>query len=245
MNINKQYIELLKALTTINPSVLILREGETNLTRMLNVTKDIFYELIAPKESFDFEGDCIGFFAFPEFHDLYSAFGNTEVTQLDARRLKIVDVDSNDAFTYSTHERTFIKGTYKGIDPTDNHFKFLLTDKMRASLKSRAGLVNAERIVFKSIEGEDAVRVTMVNTKSENDFSFAIRKTDELPDNGHILDATGARTELDIVFPAGVISKLPNGDYDVEVSNTGLICFKLKAEGISLSVLACCIDTGV
>ncbi len=245
MQINKQYIELLKSLTSINPSVLILRDGENNVTRMLNATKDIFYELIAPKSVFDFQGDDIGFFAFPEFHDLFSAFADSEVTSVDARKLKIKDTESGDSFTYSTHERQYIKGTFKGIDLADTHFKFFMSDKMRANIKNRAGLISADRINFVSND-DDTLKVTMVNSKTENDFSFNIGKTDVSPENGHVMDVdSGMRTDLSVVFPSGIISKLPNGDYDVEVSNTGLITFTLKAEGIELIVRACSIDEGV
>lgn len=245
MQINKQYIELLKSLTSINPSVLILRDGESNVTRMLNVTKDIFYELVAPKSVFDFSGEDIGFFAFPEFHDLFSAFPDAEVTQLDARKLKIKDTETGDSFTYATHERLYIKGTFKGIDPADTHFKFVMSDKMRANIKNRASLISANRINFVSNE-DDSLKVTMVNSQTENDFSFIIAKTEAHPDDGHVIDdESGMRTDLSVSFPSGIIAKLPNGDYHVEVSNTGLISFILDAEGIELVVRACAIDEGV
>lgn len=247
MQISKEYIELLKSLTSVNPSVLIVRDevSNMNVVRHMNATKDIFYELIAPAETFGFDGAYMGFFAFPEFHDLFSAFDHTSIEQHGDDRLKIVDVDSKDAFTYKTHDRQYIKGTFKAIDPTEPEFVFTMTDKLRANIRSKAGLISADRIIIKSVADEDAVLITMLNSKSGNDYSFKVNPNKAETGEGHVEGDNGERTDLSQIFPASIISKLPSGDYKVEVSSQGLLSFFLKTEGINLSIRATAIDEGV
>ena len=239
MQINKEYIELLKSLTAINPSVLIVRdETETNnIVRQINASRDTFYELGAPRTSFDFEGDCIAFFQFGEFHDLFSAFKNTEVSQLDERKLRITDVDSGDGFTYSTHEKKFITGVFKSVTPVNPHFRWVMNDKMRSAIKSRMSLIGATNLRIASLDdGSDAIRITAFNKDTQNDFFFDLRATED-HSWGHVDE-----TRVNVVFPASVIAKLPNGEYKVEVSNDGLITFILSTDGISLRVMASSID---
>jgi len=220
---NKDVLSLLNDLCAINESVIIKKEEKKLLIQRTNNAKSVAYRLIMEPNSFNFDGDTVAFYKFPEFFQLLSCFDTPELHQSNEKL--IISKDKSKINYLVSDAETLMKGPSKiRFDNPESTFELTTSDMKE--LKKMIGILAAKNTKISC--SSSAVNITLYNNNHDNSFS-----------KGY---SAKSSEEFEYSISSDIFTLIPEGDYIVEVIKAGIVRFTLKRENISLEVFTAQID---
>jgi len=221
---NKESLSLINDLCSITESIIIDKEGSDLLIIRSNNAKSVAYRLRLPANSFNVEGDTIGFYKFPEFYQLVSCFNAPNIVQSSDNKLTIEKDKSKINYLLSDVE-SLTKGPKK-INFVDPEAKFEITSSDLKELKKMIGLLTAKFIKISC--SKKNVNLTLYNSTHDNSFDKVYE----------------GESSQDFEFPiaSDIFTVIPEGDYIIEIMQAGMVRFSLKRENVSLEIFTAEVD---
>jgi hypothetical protein len=218
---NKDFLSLLNELSSINESIIIKKSesGDAIVVQRANNAKSVAYRLIANKNLFDFSGDSIAFYKFPEFYQLNSCFNSTNIEQTEDRLIL-----SND-------EESLMKGPSKiNFENPDASFELKASDLKQ--LKKMIGLLTTKNMkILCNSSTSEHITMNLYNNNHDNSFS-----------KNYITSLMLNDTNIEYSISTDIITLIPDSDYTVDIKKEGIVRFLMKRENISLEIFTAQID---
>ncbi len=219
-------LSLINDLSTINQSVIFEKDKKNIVIKRSNPSTTVAYSLTVPVETFNFQGDKLGFYNYSEFYQLVSFFDNPVIKQkVQSAFEKVVISEGQENFSYVLSDPEILpKGpTINFKDPVCS---FELTKEHLDKFVKVCGILGAEFISF-TVKGSK-INCSFFKEKSQNIYN----KT---------FTATNSDASVDFTFKVDkeIIDLLPKGrDYTVDIKDEGILMFSLKDKNVSLKLYA-------
>jgi len=202
-----------------------------------NSARSVIFTLDAPIANFDFEGDELCFFDYPEFYSYFSAFEAPDLTQdiVNAETAQeaeaLVIAKGRRKVNYPVASPEVIKGSLKNIAWEEPDATFKLSSENLAQLKkilSLLGTSKESRIKF-VFSGKE-VAVTAYTERNSNSYEDVYTLENEVED------------EFTLIIADEAFKYLLNLEHNVEVNKDGYIRFFFEVKDNSASILVTTID---
>lgn len=220
---NKEVLSLLNDLCSINESIIIKRNEDKLVIQRMNNARSVAYEMIIEPSAFNYKGDVLAFYKFPEFYQLLSCFDTPSISHSNEKL--IISKDKSKINYLLSDAETLMKGPSK-IKFADPEASFEVSSVQLKELKKMIGLLVAKNVKISCSDGE--VDMTLYNNSHDNSF----KKTYE---------ATSTE-EFEYPIASDIFTLIPDGDYTIEIMKAGAVCFTLKHKDISLRIITTQID---
>ena len=220
---NSELFDLVKDLTAINTQVVFEKDEEGNIVvRRADSESTIAYELKAGREYFDFDGEHVAFYNYPEFFQYFKALGEPELS-ISQKSLTLKEGGSKTSYLLSNPEA--IEKGPKAINFNNPDIRIQLSSDDLDELLKMIGLINSKKAqVFGNGK---KLTIKVYNNLHDNTFEKTF-KVENLAD----LDE-----EIDFVMFADTFKNLPvKRDYVIEIKKQGFIRIGLVDEKISLDI---------
>lgn len=210
---NPEYLKLLKHLSNINEKILIKKTDDQKEIEIegKNIATTVAYTLKTKIEDFQFDGDEVGFYQFPEFFELFDAFDSPKIKQHDA---KFEIIKDKSKITYYTADPESIPAIFKKIKFEEPDASFTLTEDDMNHIKKMIGLVDADAVSF--IVEDNVLTVVLAGDEKDNSY----QKEYEIEDS----------IDVDISIPTRIFEVAPKGDYEIQIKEEGVMRFIYKNE---------------
>ena len=223
MNYNQKSLEFLNNLAIINNQFIFEKSGNNVIVKRANVSKTIAYIYTLPKEHFDFDGENIAFYNFPEFYQLFSTMANgTAPILMEQNENKLILSATNSKINYLLSDIESIQKGPGNVNFSDEDLTLKLSNKDMTELKKMISLLVAENVKF-SIK-DKVVTVKIFNSIHDN--SFEIKYTLE----------ESSKVDFDITISSEVFTVIPIEDYSVKIKHEGIIKFELNKNSEKLEL---------
>lgn len=222
---NSDYVELVKDLAGISPSIVISKdEGFITIIRT-NKSQSICFRLIAPADYFDFDSNKIAFGNFVEFHQLMNAFGSG-MSNLQLKGNKVVITTNSGKINYILAAHESLPKAPARLNFNDPELEFNLSSTALSEISKANNLVKA---MFANISYKNgSVTIKLFNSTHENSFdkTFAVdTKIDDLSD-------------FDFSIYSQIFSKMPIGfDYKVKIKTKGYLAVSSVKNNMDLFII--------
>lgn len=229
---DKEILSLLNDLCSINESIIIKKDDKKLTVQRANNAKSIAYRLNMNPSVFNFDGDSVSFYKFPEFYQLLSCFDSPELHQ-DESKL-ILSKDKSKINYLLSDPETLSKGP-SSLNFTEPQASFALKSSDIKELKKMIGLLTAKNTNFSC--SDKKVNITCYNSNHENSFSKTYL-TDTLT------------SDIKFSISSEIFTVIPDGDYTIELMRKTLpnkkevhmARFTLQKKDISLEIFTAEID---
>jgi len=224
----KKTLELINELTKINTKLMIEheevekgKEPENIIIDGTNPDTTIAYKFSAPKEHFEFEGDEVAFYDYSQFFELLSVFDKPKISQIGDEKFEIKQNKSK--ITYFISDSEAVDVGFSEVDFKDPELSFCISDEQFKDLRNMLRLIEAENVTISV--AEDTVTVKLSTGDKDNSYETQF-KTEEWDG-----------TEFSITLSKDIWEKAPEGSYDIQVKQEGIIRLKyLENDAISLDL---------
>lgn len=230
INYKKNVLSLVNDLSVVTPSVIFKKENNQIVVRRANMAESIAYELKTKKEIFDFLGDELAFYNFPEFYQILSSFTEPNIKQ------KIDNQNEDDEITTFLISKDKSRIIYKISDISslrpnpsefpsmdDNDLNFIINGDDLKELQKMKGLINASNLKINMSDG--ILKLELFSNSYDNSF-----------DKEYIISNSKVE-KINMVISTEILSVLPKGDYNVKINTEGIITFTLKNDDIELVII--------
>ena len=208
---NKAFLDVVRSLTPIQPSMKFSREGDVVTVLMASTSKSIAFKIDAPATFFDFEGTDINFRDFSEFHQFINAFESISLTQAEN---SMVISNQNSEINYVLTNPAAMPKIPTSIARKDPNVTFILSVKDLTEISKMSNLVKAEYIEIKFNKTSNQIALKLFNSAHDNSFkkTYTPEKIAENTDT------------FDFIIRSEVISRMPDvSDYRISLVNSGFI----------------------
>jgi len=196
---NKDMLSLLNDLSAINESVIINKNDKKLSVQRANNARSIAYRLSMESSVFNFSGDQVSFYKFPEFFQLLSCFDSPELHQTDD---KLVISKDKCKINYLLSDPETLTKSPKQIQFDNPQVEFKLSTADIKELKKMIGLLTAKNTKFTCAKNK--VDITCYNSGHDNSFSKSY-PTDK------------CTKDLSFAISSDVFPVIPEGDYVIEL----------------------------
>lgn len=192
------------------------------MVRHADSESTIAYELRAGREYFDFDGDQVAFYNYPEFFQYFKALGEPELS-INQKSMTLKEGGSKTSYLLSNPEA--IEKGPKTINFNNPDVRIKLSSDDLDEMLRMIGLINAKKV---QVYG-NGKKLTVKIYQSLHDNTFEkVFKVENLAD----LDE-----EIDFVMFADTFKNLPvKRDYVIEIKKQGFIRIALVDENIGLDI---------
>ena len=211
---NDEALLLIRKLAEINKKLTIKKseDGKHILINSQNPSRSIVYELKAPIDFFDFEGDTISFFDYKEFFTLLSVNDDPIISQNGVK----LEITKNRAkLQYHLADLEAVEDEdeeYVAFE--ESHATVKITAETLKTFKTMASLTKAEELTFK-VEGDKLlIKLFNIDTEPSYEEDFDL----ESP----------ATEDFEFVVDPEVIKLAPENDYVIDLHSSGVIKFTYK-----------------
>lgn len=213
---NKDCLNLINSLSNISEKVLVEKTEEGQFIKIDGKNKDttVAYKFNAPVVDFNFDGDTIGFYDFPEFFTLVSEFDEPVITQVNDDKVQISKGKAK--LSYHLADEEAIKKPFQKIKFEDPDAVFTLTEANFAKISSMIGKLKAENVSI--IIEDNEVRLRLFTGGRDNEFEETFE----------ISDSSGE--EFEITLTNEIFTLAPKGDYTISVKEEGIVQFNYENE---------------
>lgn len=229
---NKDILSLLNDLCAINESVILKKDDKKLTVQRANNAKSIAYRLNMNPEVFNFDGDSVSFYKFPEFFQLLSCFENPDLHQSES---KLILSKDKSKINYLLSDPETLSKSPSNINFTNPQVSFKLKSADIKELKKMIGLLTAKNTNFSC--SNKKVDITCYNSNHDNSFS----KTYPTDTNTQ---------DLEFSISSEIFTVIPEGDYTIELVQkltpqkkaVHMVRFTLEKKDISLEIFTAEID---
>lgn len=247
MNYKNTFIDFMHELAAINLEMVFSKtsDGKIGITNT-NPEKSIFFELTADTVNFEFESNDLAFQNYSIFYNYFNVFNNedkqkpenSEIAELDIKYSEPDEEGNKEAVTmlFNSNKRksdSYIRLARKDIIsrhaqkkirmPSEDVTFSLTTEKME-EIKALTKMNSANKMKWEFKE-DGEVRLTLINTRTENGFVevFNVENPNKLA--------------FTITTESSGFLLLPNGAFDVKVSEKGLFQYHMsRTDDIDISL---------
>jgi len=217
-------LDLINQLSTTISNGIIITKNEDEKKMIINRTnpsESVTFFFKAPIEDFEFEGDEVAIYNFPEFFQLFSVFKEPKIVQ-DLNRLTMSKGTSKIRYILSDSEAlsSSPKGCNIEVGPAT---KFELTEEELKNLGKMIGLVNSEKAMLHVDEKKLTLRLG--NETHDNSYERVLDLIDD------------AEEEFSFEIPSEVFTVIPSGNYTVSIWQEGIVVLDYKSNNIELKIL--------
>jgi hypothetical protein len=219
LKFNKEFLDLVNRLTTINTQIIFEKENDKVLVSRFNPAKSIAYQLRVPKESFDFAEDKIAMYNYPGFYQLFSVCKTPVINQTE-NTLIIADGKSKINYLLSNLENIQVgpkKNTF--ADPT---VSFDFTEEEMKNIRKMISLIQADYVKF--IIKDNNLTVKLFNNSHDNSYEKEI----ELK--------TKATENFEMIINSEVFTIIPENPYTIDIKKEGVIRISYVKDNIDLKI---------
>jgi len=218
-----ELFDLLKDLTSINTQVIFEKDDDGNvLVRRADSESTIAYQLVAPKDYFDFQYDQVAFYNYPEFYNYFKALGEPEI---DIEQKNVIMKEGSSKSSYLLSNPESIAAGPKSINFKDPDIRIKISSEELDELLKMIGLINSKKT---QVIGDGSKIIFKVfHNLHDNTFekSFEVENLTNFDD------------EIDFIMFSDTFKNLPaKRDYVVEIKSQGFVRISLVDEDISLDI---------
>lgn len=200
---NKEALTFLKDVSLMERRLRLLKTKEGIVVMHGNEARSLVFKLVLPKSSFDFHGEEIGFYNFPEFYQLLDTFSTPQINQLEH---ELVLSEGGTKIVYKLAEPSILPESPKWLD-LDMPTTFTIKEKDLRDFRKMIGLINADLVRVEA----NSKGVVLTLSKNERDHSF--QRT-------FALDKSVKGAVHSFLTTTDVLSDIPVGDYVVGIVKT-------------------------
>jgi len=218
---NKDTMDLIGELGAINSQIIVEKDEKKQniLISRKNPATTIAYIFKAPVDHFNFNGDNIAFYNFPEFYQMISCFDQPTIKQ---NSNKIIVSQGSAKINYVlTDAETLKKGpgkvNFSGPDATIN----LPSDELK-ELEKMIGLFGALGVEL--TVKDNSVVVKVFNDDYDNSFQKEYKSVGKNKSN------------FSLKISSEVFVLLPKEDYNLEIKKEGIVRFSFNKNGTELDL---------
>lgn len=222
MSYERKLFDVVKSLSTINNSIVMVREGDTISIRHKHPETFIWMNLQAPLSSFSFEKDQLAFYNYDEFYQFLKLFDNPTI-DIDGNKLVISDATSKTEYFMkdprACSEVTDMKKLYENWGSSDFRFKF--TQKDLESFAKASSLISSDKKRKAKVHGNatevniDLVNMNINPKQNAYDKTYSKKFTIE--------NITGFSDSFAFTINADFLLNIPKRDYVFEIKTKGQI----------------------
>lgn len=209
----KSTIDLIRRLTTINPSILIEKDDTKITIKSSDSSGSVAYMFEAESADFGFTGDEVGFLDFNEFHQLLNVYKNPTIMQDEDDALDLVISENRSKISYRLTNSEVIKRGFNEIEFGDSDVEFILTTDDIKHINKMLSLVNAESVKMAVADGK--IKFTLFSKKSTNTF-------EEVYDSDSANDK-----EFSINLTKDTFVMIPADNYRISAKEEGIVKFSM------------------
>ena len=185
---NKEVLELIDELTSINSAIKIYKEDNKIFIRSQNPSESIAYILATEVSSFDFDGEEIAFYNYSDFYKWISALNVTEISQTQDGMLQLGN--GKQKGQYQSSDVDVVRGGRFDIEFEDPDATFNLSTEDIKELNKLRSLIGKDNNLKFGFDNRTAT-VEIYNNGTANtvetelgltnsvDEPFSIRLSDE------------------------------------------------------------------
>lgn len=144
MNYNRQYLNMVNLLGSLNAFMYCKRSGDRIVSQMRNKVGTIIYALDAPHSYFEFSGDEIAVNEFKSFHNMISFFKNDPEIHHDSSSFTIECEGAK--FRYPEAMRQMVRGVCDNPLTFSWSYRVRLTRKFYEELRKKMNLAGAKNM---------------------------------------------------------------------------------------------------
>lgn len=222
MSYDKKLFDVMKSLSPINNSVVIVKDGDNISIKHKHPETFIWMNLTAPSKTFAFDGEQIAFYNFDEFYQFLKLF---EDPKIDIENSKIVISDTSSKTEYylkdprACSEVVNMTKLYSNWGSSD--FQFQFTQRDLESFSKASSLISSDKKRKARVYGNATqVNIDLVNMNI-NPKQQAFDKTYSKKFN--IENITGFSDEFNFTINADFLLNIPKRDYVFEIKTIGQI----------------------
>ena len=216
---DKEILSLINDLSTINPSIILEKNGDQILINRTNPATTIAYRLTTDASGLNFEGDEIAFHTYQEFYQLLTCFEDPSIKQNDN---KVIISEKNSKINYLLSDADTIKRGPKEFLFTDADIELELSSVDIKELVKMIGLLNSNKVILSCKSNK--IDVCLSNSDHDNSFN-------------KVYDATSEEIEdFELVISTDIFTLSPKGDYKISVKKEGIAKFELMHEKVKLDL---------
>ena len=209
MEFKKEYLDLVKDLSPINPCIIFDKDEDNVIIKRSDASNSIIYTLEAPKDNFNFEAEDIAFYNYPEFHQILSVFDEPKLIESAENRITISEKQSKINYRISDSEvipKVQGEGHFESPD-----CEFTITVEQLDKIKKMIGLISSEKIRFKVTKDSEDVICDFFNLSHSNNW--------EKP---YSLDSISEET-FELIISAKIFTLMPRNSYVISIKEDGIV----------------------
>jgi hypothetical protein len=221
VNYNKEIINLFNDLSAINPQIVFEKDEkkENVIIRRTNASGSIAYFLLTPKDNFDFEGDELAIYNYPEFYQMFSCLDKPVIKQTGN---KILIIKDSARLNYLIANPEAVKKMKPKVVFNDADAKIIFSHDDIKEIQKMIGLVSAEYVEITTDGNKMNLRI--FNTSHDNSFEKTYDMAEE------------SKAKLKIKISKEIFTILPKENYSFEVKKEGIVKFSFDKENVSLQI---------
>lgn len=198
---NETFLKIIEELSGIvkqkdnnNCPIKIVKDAEGIHVRVRNMPGTIAFFIDASSENFDFDGEYICFFNYPEFYKYISAFRNPDLYYgiinegLDSEFEGIKIVKEKRKIAYEVSDPEVLKGvSLKGRKENKTDAKFELSSENLKQIKKIISLFNDDKLKINFVFNKDKVKLFIFSDKNSNTYEDEFELDEEVESDYELL----------------------------------------------------------
>jgi hypothetical protein len=217
---NRNFINLLKDLSTISDSVIIEKseDEKTVIVKRKTPTSSIAYILSCPIENFNFTGKEIAIYKFgSEFYQLLNEFKEPVIEQVSNEgHDKLIIAEGEEKINYLLSDSDTIKRGPSKVEFKEPNVSLEITDEELKKIEKMVGFVGAEKVNLAF--SKDKVTIKLFNSDHENSYEKVLK----------VKESDGE--EFNLTISNEIFLLIPKAKYLIEAKKEGIICFTLMSK---------------
>jgi len=215
INYNKKTLGLINQLMGVTRQLTIEKTENKKQIKIItkNASDSVAYNLFAPVEDFQFEGEDISFYDFSEFHNLFSVYESPELFQSED---KFLIQKGKSKTKYNFADKEALDNEYDYIAFNEAHAEFALSSDDFKSLQKMSKLIHSEFLKLNVTSNQITVQLFADPTQPTHEETF------ELKNN--------VGKDWEIVVSKDILDVAPDNDYIIQLRTEGIIKFIYNTE---------------
>jgi hypothetical protein len=219
LKFKKEALDLVNSLTTINTSIIFEKENDKVLVSRTNPASSIAYQLRVPNSNFDFSGDKIAIYNYPEFYQLFST---CKVPVIDQNEKSLVISEGKAKINYILSNIENLVPGAKAVKFTDPTVSFDLSHEEMKNIRKMISLIQAEYIKF--TVKDNTIIIKLFNNSHNNSYEKELDIKDKTKEN------------FEMTISSEVFTIIPENQYKIDIKKEGIIRISYEKEGTDLKI---------
>lgn len=228
LNHTKAFTKVLKAISSISPQILIVKEGGEINVRQMSDTETLMIHVNAPHSSFEFAGEhnMVGFKDYPSFNAILDAITDASIDEVQDGTILSVS-NKYQKFTYRMSAPSRIMGRWSSVEEPEWDCVVDVPVSIINEFCKAISLVGAERVrVSVTPNAPDQLVFTAIPPTGENNWEYTFHLEAPL------------HTMFSYSLNINAFTAIPKLDYKLHVSYDEMMKFTTDVEEVAITIFA-------